>query len=571
MQIRVGSLFKAWKEIGMQLNPMHLKISGLLAGRLFRIPEYQRAYAWGSRQRSDLFNDILNVKRSGREHFMATIVALARENRLIGADEYRTVEIVDGQQRVTTIVILMKAIEKALDTQDAMQSRVRRETSELLVKHDDHSLVLLQTNHDSSSVFTDYIRKGEINQAEAKTAADLNVVDAARECEAFVAEWAADKPIIELVATIRNQLSVIYHEISDEATVYRVFEVLNSRGLDVKWIDKLKSQLMALIFEHLEGGGRAEAVREMQVIWQDIYRTLGLRGNLGDEALRFAGTLSLPSRPNRIIGQEDAAAELARAAGTQVSTIAAVGFRLKAVVQAVDALDRNVRLAAVTKISHARFVATAILLRKFVPEVEQRLLSTWERVTFRIFGLGGADTRYKVGDFVRLGYQIGASMIAQQDAEAGLISLGRDWAMDDVIVGSDYWSNCYDGWTEELRYLLYRYDEHLATEAGEKFNTSEWNKIWTEDAARSIEHIQPQSSGADYIHHLGNLTMLPHKVNSSLKDKPPADKAAAYRSCGLHATRKIGEAIEGGVAWDEAAVLARAKLIEDFVRKEWAD
>ena len=345
----------------MQLNPMHLKISALLGGRLFRIPEYQRAYAWGKRQRVDLFNDILDVKRSGREHFMATVVALAKDNRLIGADEYRTVEIVDGQQRVTTLVILLKAIEKNLADQDFKQEKIRREIAELLVKEDDHSLILLQTNHDSSSVFTDYIRKGEINVAEAKTAADLNVVDAARECEAFVRDWSKDKSLIDLVATIRNQLSVIYHEISDEATVYRVFEVLNSRGLDVKWIDKLKSQLMALLFEHLEGGARAEAVREMQFIWQEIYRVLGLRGDLGDGALRFAGTLALPSRPNRIIGHEDAAAELAKIAGTKVQTIAAVGSKLKAVVQAVNVLDHNVRLQAVTKIAHARFVATAIL------------------------------------------------------------------------------------------------------------------------------------------------------------------------------------------------------------------
>src|SRR5947209_5735315 len=99
----------------MQLNPLHLKVAGLLGNRLFRIPDYQRAYAWGSRQREDLFKDILEVRRSDREHFMATVVALAREIRNIGADEYRTVELVDGQQRVTTLVILLKAIEKQLD------------------------------------------------------------------------------------------------------------------------------------------------------------------------------------------------------------------------------------------------------------------------------------------------------------------------------------------------------------------------------------------------------------------------------------------------------------------------
>jgi uncharacterized protein with ParB-like and HNH nuclease domain len=56
----------------MRLDPKHVTLSGLLAGRLFRIPDFQRAYAWGSKQRADLFNDLLEVQRSKRDHFMAT-------------------------------------------------------------------------------------------------------------------------------------------------------------------------------------------------------------------------------------------------------------------------------------------------------------------------------------------------------------------------------------------------------------------------------------------------------------------------------------------------------------------
>lgn len=160
----------------MQLNPMHLKVGALLQSRLFRIPEYQRAYSWGSRQRTDLFNDILEAHRSGREHFMATVVALARDARVIGADEYRTVELVDGQQRITTLIILLKAIEKALIEEDPAQAKIKRETRELLVKTDDHSLILLQTNHDTSSVFTSYIRLGAVDVKSAMTAADINLV-----------------------------------------------------------------------------------------------------------------------------------------------------------------------------------------------------------------------------------------------------------------------------------------------------------------------------------------------------------------------------------------------------------
>ena len=70
----------------MQLNPLHVSVAKLLDGRLFRIPGYQRAYSWQPRQRADLFRDIEEAHRSGREHFMATVVALAREKRMIAAD-----------------------------------------------------------------------------------------------------------------------------------------------------------------------------------------------------------------------------------------------------------------------------------------------------------------------------------------------------------------------------------------------------------------------------------------------------------------------------------------------------
>lgn len=163
----------------MQLSPLHLSVAKLLDGRLFRIPDYQRAYSWQKRQRQDLFDDIEEAHRSGREHFMATVVALAREKRVIAADELQAVEIVDGQQRITTIVILLKAVEKKLlDVDNEKQARAKRDLGGLLIKDDDHSLVLLQTNHDSSNVFTSYLRKGIVDEASVTTASDKNVVDA---------------------------------------------------------------------------------------------------------------------------------------------------------------------------------------------------------------------------------------------------------------------------------------------------------------------------------------------------------------------------------------------------------
>lgn len=554
----------------MQLNPLHLTVAKLLQGRLFRIPDYQRAYSWQRRQREDLFADIREAHRSGREHFMATLVALARERRIIHAEEFGVVELVDGQQRVSTLVILLKALEKAL-SDEKPDVRIKAELGALLVKGDEHNLVLLQTNHDSSDIFAEYVRTGKVKSGSVTTASDQNLVDAIADCERFVEEWRGSASVADLVFTVRNRLSVIYHELGDESTVYRVFEVLNSRGLDVRWIDKTKSQLMASIYEHVEDdGSRLEGLHEMQSVWKDIYRSLGLDERLGDEALRFAGTWARETQVNRILSDEDASVEIVRHAGSKLKTIVAAAIWLKTVVAKVIELNRDQRRAAVTRIAHARFLAIAIMLREFDDATEQRLLGAWERVTFRIFTLAGKDTRTKVGDYVRLGYEILANEPSAGSIETSLAELGDGFTIDEVIF-EDSWDNWYEGWLEEVRYVLFRYEEHVACEEGVEINQSEWAKVWAVDPARSVEHIKPQSSGKDYVHNLGNLTMLPPRVNSSLKDKPPKDKAARYVQSGLRATIKVGRDIEEGLRWNRDAVLERAATIEAFVRKEWAD
>lgn len=554
----------------MQLSPQHLTVAQLMQSRLFRIPDYQRTYSWGERQRADLFEDIREAARSGRGHFMATVVALAREKRLIDADEFNVVELVDGQQRLTTLVVLFKAIEKAFDANQETAVNIQNDLRRMLVKGDDHSLVLLQTNHDSSAVFSSYIRDGKIQRDAVQTAADANVIKAAEECEVFVAEWQVTKGLTDLVATIRHKLSMIYHELNDEGTVYRVFEVLNSRGLDVRWIDKTKSQLMASVYEYVEPGSQTDGLHEVQNTFKDVYRLLGLDSQLGAEALRFAGTFSSEKSQNRVLSESDASAELLRAAGKDLATIVKSATWLKTVVEKVVDLHNDRRRAAVTRISQARFLAIAIMLRGFDKEMERNLLGAWERVTFRIFTLAGKDSRSKVGEYIRLGYSVLTEEPNADEIKAGINALAEGFDISDIIDKST-WKEWYGSYNEEVRYLLFRYEEHLARESGVKMNVSEWAKVWTADPARSIEHIMPQSSGKSYIHDLGNLTMLPPGVNSALKDDDPKEKAAEYVKYGIESTRAIGRDIDNGLKWNKKAVRSRATKIEEFVLKEWGD
>lgn len=553
----------------MQLSPQHVTVEELLQGKLFRIPDYQRAYSWGAKQRADLFHDIAEVARSDRDHFMATVVGLGGKARILGADRYKDVTLVDGQQRVTTLIILLKAIEKALNPDDNVEGEAKSQLRRLIVKADEHNLVLLQTNHDSSDVFSRYVREDVIEQKGAPTAADRNIIHAATECEKFVANWRQHSTLIELLGITKHRLSMIYHELHDEAAVYRVFEVLNSRGLDVKWLDKTKSQLMASIYEYVDVGSREDGLHEQKNIWKDIYRSLGLDERLGDEALKFAGTLKFGEKPNRILSEADASQSILQFGGNQIATLSEAGRWLRTVVKHVVQLHNRTRLAAVLRTQQARFLALAILLREFDEETERSLLGGWERLTFRIFTLAGKDSRSKVGDYVRLAYDIYDRSMSPDEILAGLHEIGKGFTINDVI-DQDSWDGWYPDWPEDIRYVLYRYEEARSKAAGTVLNEAQWTKVWAADPSKSIEHIRPQSSGKGYVHDLGNLTLLPPGVNSSLKDKPPAQKAKRYTECGLEITMSVGrEIIERG-KWVKADVKRRNAELGEFIKSEWA-
>ena len=96
----------------INVQPKFLTFAQLLERRLFRIPHYQRAYSWGREERQDMFNDIRQLQQKPEtSHFMATVVGLNRAIVEIGTDQYDIIDIVDGQQRLTTLVILLKVVE----------------------------------------------------------------------------------------------------------------------------------------------------------------------------------------------------------------------------------------------------------------------------------------------------------------------------------------------------------------------------------------------------------------------------------------------------------------------------
>lgn len=563
----------------MQIQPLYLTVGGLLSGRLFKIPEYQRAYSWQSKQRDDLFRDIEKVFTSDADstHFMATIVGLRRKKKRIASDEFLEIEVVDGQQRLTTLTILLKALSNQLKADD---TRHAEEIDSLLVKGDD--LALLVTNHDMNHIFADYLREGVIPTGKTlNTSADQNIIDAIAECEQFVKTWTAQpsKKLIELYSIIKNRLYVIFFEIEDEGIVYTVFEVLNTRGLDVTWFDRLKSLLMAVVFEAGSKSTKQDTVAELHRLWTDIYRALGMRWqSLNKETVRFAGTLRSANAPARPLSEEDAVEILVTSCKGSPKKVVDCSKWLLKVTETESRLLNNHRVVAVTRIVQARLLAVAILLRDFPENDERRLLRAWENVTFRIYGLGRFDARQRVGDYVRLAWRVTNEKLNPETIIEQLKALGEEETFSiNSVVKELYNKNCYKDWSEELRYFLYRYEEFLAKKAGQNINQGMWNRIWGDDPSKSIEHIFPQSRGSDnpatkgiYIHRLGNLMMLPPGVNSKLSDLLPTQKAGTYAEEGLLQAIEVSKLVAKR-KWNREAVQKRERHLIRWATKEWGE
>lgn len=558
----------------IDIQPQYLPLAKLLNNRLFRIPDYQRAYSWTSKQRADLFADIEKTHAKGPDagHFMAAAVCLRRGKQILGTDEFHILEIVDGQQRLTTLIILLKAIALALDTKEKGEKKVAEELGELLVKSEASALLLLQTNHDSSHYFANFLRYGtRVAYDEAKTLADKELLKAMEECIEFVTTWKQKKgelPI--LVALLKNRLYLLLHEIEDEKSVYTVFEVLNSRGLEVSWLDRLKSVLMGAAFE-LEASNKQEVIEELHRTWRDIYACIGLRQGMSTEALRFAATLRTKTPPSRPLGEEDAVAEL-RANATDAKGILAVAQWLLKVTQAYNTVIANPRLHAVTHIVQARLLAVGIYLRNDIkPKNRTDLLRRWEKVSFRIYGMLDNDARNRVSDYTQLAWQVVNEKLVAKDIDKALGEIGSEFPVKDAVDNLRN-TDCYRRWEGELRYFLFRYEEHLAEKDGLNFSNEQWEKIWLVSPSESIEHIWPQSKASEkVVHRLGNLVLLPPKLNSKLQAKNPLQKADAYRKTGLLIASEVADSIVAGNKWNAKSIDEREKVLLAWALREWAD
>lgn len=546
------------------IEPRYLNLRNLFNDRVFRIPQYQRFYSWKSKQRNDLYDDIkrLYERQDDDHHFMATVVCFrTSEIATEGSKEYRLFDVVDGQQRLTTLIVLLKCISLVLAASKENEEE-QAELTKLLVKRDSN-LILLQSNNANQRIFNSFLREGKSPDSSGiLTDADRNLANAIKDCSKFANDWIEeDRSLLDLLRIVQNRLGFVVYDTESPALVYNLFEVLNSRGLEVDWLDKCKSLLMGAAHGMAESSNAAAAaIDSLQDIWGDIYRELAKVSVGGQEILRVTATLRHGPSKGKPRSAEDSL-EILRNECTDFSKPEKISNHILDVAKKLVGLEQDVMLGAVTRILHARILAVALQSTHILSDVERdKALKQWEKVTFRIFGLMGKDSRHKVGEYIRLAEKImngadGGSRYSE--IMSSLRELGADYPISEAadITGI----HMYEEDVESCRYILWRYEEYLAKKMGANstIDAAERAKIWQLRASESVEHIFPQNpepGGAwegkirrtggrskkieDHVHRVGNLLLLPSPINNEARRQGFNEKKLLYSK---HHLRQIDD------------------------------
>jgi uncharacterized protein with ParB-like and HNH nuclease domain len=207
--------------------------SALKRSYRYRIPDYQRRYSWKKKQWKEMWNDLTALE--GEEtHFIGAVVLVERPGGLNNVD---VLEIVDGQQRMTTISLLLAAMKVRYSREGEIDHARAIENDYLWASDLDqnrHQNITLNVfdNEDYRSILTE----GENYESDTRLGAGFQ----------FFEEKIADLSVEE-INTLRKRLlksfTLVSIECNTDHSAFRLFETLNNRGLELSAVDLIKNHV----------------------------------------------------------------------------------------------------------------------------------------------------------------------------------------------------------------------------------------------------------------------------------------------------------------------------------------
>lgn len=255
---------------------------------LIEIPPYQRGFAWKKEQVKQFTDDIgtlLDERKNRREnhHFFGGIVSILTDDRI---------DIIDGQQRLTTFVLLVSqivdCINKLIDEQNSKLSKKDEEalrrfsyalTSDYIYYQDPYNADLLErvklkpTNKDAN-FYEQLLKEGVKPNQKGQPESHANLSNACRILRTFVKDniMNEDSPekVLENLRFMRDifvkSCMFIFISTTDRSDAYRYFQVLNDRGVQLTTGDLLKADTLKALDER----GSAGQAGEVAKLWDSV-------------------------------------------------------------------------------------------------------------------------------------------------------------------------------------------------------------------------------------------------------------------------------------------------------------
>jgi len=245
----------------MELNAYTRTIRTLLSTNVkYVVPRFQREYSWGKDQVEGLWYDIIyNIRieeeeLTNREYFIGSLV-------LIGEDKSTELSIVDGQQRLTTITILLSALVQTF--KDIRQENIANAIYSTYIegKDDDNRPFFKLVNENPRPFLQETIQYINKKNTRPKTEEEhqlwhaystfydklkqRNLLNEFPESKSL--GLSKNEAYLELLKKLRDQilsfLKVIYITVSEEEDAYKIFETLNARGMNLSATDLIKNDI----------------------------------------------------------------------------------------------------------------------------------------------------------------------------------------------------------------------------------------------------------------------------------------------------------------------------------------
>lgn len=550
---------------------LQVGIGSILRGYTLAVPLNQREYSWEEKHIEDLFKDLASAidDENVREYFLGTIVTIPRKEG--------TLEVVDGQQRLATTVILLAAIRNAL---------TGRKADELLVENIEHTFLRtidpdalaripkMKLNVIDGVFFEHYVLDNQ-NQFPDTAVSHRRIkkaVEKARQHIAGIQKIHSDKNIGKAlqkwVNFVEHRAIVILLKVPNDVNAYKMFETLNDRGLRTSQSDMVKNYLF---------GQCGDRLLEAQQKWASMKSLLESIQEDDDITITFLRQFMISMygylRESKVYETVQSNAKGANLS-LQFMTKLEVGANNYVAMLNPDhekwnkyppSARKSIQTLILLPMKPIRPLVLSIL-GIFSPKEADIALKILINLSVRFLICGGARSGNVETTIADAAKGISDKTILNT---AALIKI-----IDKIIPTDLDFEEQFKSATASQHYLARYYLRSLEMKA--KNQPDPYHLMNDDQQVINLEHVLPENPennwpqfapevAAAFYKRLGNMALIQAKDNADLKSAPFENKKVVYKNVTYELTRQIAELAD----WTPESINLRQAKMAGLAVKTW--